>query len=245
MDNVISQYFLPVLPIYGFVCRPGQIVSLTIKNQTNYKELFAYAQSHTYSKIAIGYLHGPRTKKPNFYQYMSIANIMEATPLGSKKSLLWKLYLTNIQTALYEPHSIDSSLPFWRTNLIPLQEEQYQPGTYSALALVKLWIMCRKMVAKADDQFSALTPSRGNRYFKGYFQDLTSLLNLLYNKLPLTFQQRVEYLGALSLDDKVAFMIDNLDILRKAGLRLKIAPSNYKELCRVNKDAADALLHSN
>ena len=245
MDNKISEYFLPILPIYGFVCRPGQMISLTLKNQANYTELFAYARKHTYARIAIGYLNGPRTKKPNFYRYMSVANVVEAAPCGPKKSLLWKLQLSNIQTAMCEPHSIDSSLPFWRTKLVPLQEEQYTPGTYSPLALVKLWIMCRRMVAKADDQFSALTPSRGNCYFKGYFQDLTSLLNLLYNNLPLTFQQRVEYLGALTLDDKVGFMIDNLDILRKAGLRLKIKPSNYANLCRVNKDAADALLRCN
>lgn len=246
MDNPkIQTPLLPILPMYGLVCRPGQMVSLTLKDQDYYSQLFDYAKRHTYSQIALGYLTGPRTKKPSFYPYMSIANIEEISRSGGAKSSFWTLHLSNIQTALYDPQTLDSNLAFWRTNLIPLPEGPDLPYTHSPLSLIKLWIMCRKMVAKGDDTFAALTPSRGNRYFKGYFQDLSFFLNLLYNNLPLTFQQRVEYLGASTLDDKTDFMLENLDILRKAGLRLRIIPSNYTHLCRINKDAADVLLINN
>ncbi len=246
MDSFkISTSFLPILPVYGFVCRPWQMISLTLKDHNYYADLFNYAKQHTYSQIAIGYITGPRTKKPSFYRYMSIANLDNSTRSKHKKSSLWHLQLSNIQTALYDPQSLDSALPFWRTRLTALPEEIYTPNTYSPLSLIKLWIMCRKMVAKADDSFTALTPSRGNRYFKGYFQDLPSFFNLLYNHLPLTFQQRVEYLGALTLDDKTDFMLENLELFRRAGLRLRIIPSDYARLCRVNKDAAEAILYHN
>ena len=244
-DSKISTDFLPILPIYGFVCRPWQIVSLNLKNQDYYADLFNYAQQHACSQIAIGYLPGPRTKKPNFYSYMSIANLDSVTHSGKKQSLLWNLQLSNIQTAMYDPQSLDSTLPFWRANLTTLPEEIYYPNDHTLRSLLKLWIICRKMVAKEDDSFTAVTPSRGNRYFKGYFQDLPSFFDLLYNKLPLTFPQRVEYLGASTIDEKTDFMLENLNMLRKAGLRLSIIPSDYASLCQINKDAADALLRCN
>lgn len=241
----ISTYFLPILPIYGSVCRPWQMVTLNLKNQDYYAELFSYTKQHTYSQIAIGYLPGPRTKKPNFYRYMSIAHLDSATCSGKKQSSLWKLQLSNIQTAIYDPQSLDSTLPFWRASLTTMPEERYYPNDHSLRSLLKLWITCRQMVAKEDDSFTAVTPSRGNRYFKGYFQDLPRFFDLLYTKLPLTFQQRVEYLGASTLDDKTNFMLENLNMLRKAGLRLRIVPSDYAHLCRINKDATDALLRCN
>mgnify|MGYP004464922119 FL=1 len=244
-NSQISTYFLPILPIYGLVCRPGQIVSLNLKNQDYYAELFSYVQKHTNSQIALGYLTGPRTKKPSFYHYMSIANLDNATCSGNKESSLWTLQLSDIRTAIYDKHSLDSSLPFWQASLTTMPEETYSPNLHSPLSLLKLWITCRRMAAKSDDPFASLTPSRGNRYFKAYFQDFPNFLNLLYKNLPLTFSQRVQYLGAFTLDDKTDFMLDNLELFRKAGLRIKIIPGDYACLCRINKDAADVLLRNN
>ncbi|MGM9999224.1 MAG: hypothetical protein ACI38Q_07540 [Candidatus Bruticola sp.] len=236
------EFFLPLLPVHGFVCHPQQTLTFHLKNKKYYQELFNYAKENTNSLLALAYLTKPRARKPSFHQVMSIVHLDEASASPYKSKSSWKIQVTALYTASYNPDRLNTALPFWRAGLKALPNIEHMPSiNTSRNLLLNIWMCCRRLIAAADDTIFSVLPSRGNKYFKGYSQDLPRFLTYLYNHMPLTFEERLDYLQVQDITARAAFLLLKMNQLKKEGVRTVIVPIDYTRLCRINSDAVVSL----
>ncbi|MGM9991654.1 MAG: hypothetical protein ACI376_02245 [Candidatus Bruticola sp.] len=169
---------------------------------------------------------------------MSIVHLDEIIVSPYKSKNLCLIQVSSLYTAIYTPDKLNTELVFWRAALKAFPNNDRTPSVSNSRdLLLNLWISCRRLIASSDDTIFSVLPSRGNKYFKGYSQDLPRFLTYLYNHMPLTLEERLNYLTASDINAQAAFLLLQMNKLKKEGLRTVIVPIDYTRLCRINSDA--------
>lgn len=251
MENQLLYHNpMPLLPIYDLVYLPGQALKFTIGEQGFHKSLFRHVMEKNGGQVALAYLRkDDLSDYPNIsiYKTVTVIELESCQQQRNSQTSSWTLKAKNgIKAVVLESSVNKQGLVMANLKLCP--EELLELKTAQSFdLLMRLWVGLRRSCAVSDCVESTL-PSYGNRYFSGYMHNLPRFLNVLYKSLPLSFEQRVQYLQAPNIISKSALILHAISQLRfgppynidgpKQRIFAKVESASLKKLRRINENAA-------